>query len=798
MQNGTLSFDESLFNSRLSFKSLVTALKKNIAESNPGVQKLYGRVVTEFESHPELMANIDDLSILDKNTEIIEELLASIFPPTSSSHENLYAVALPFKFQTVYSSKLFHHLFIKPGTKEVKVPDSATGVKLNKEKMEFAYGMILKKYCGYNSPETSGWVHPYRDPYSGLVKYLELKIDTRFIDVNPIGEMPKMPDSIICKRTNRIKTIEELTEHIPLEKFLFEGLSIIRVTDVTEKEVISLIKNSLLNINAFSDATVYPELEAHIQSLIGLKELRIGVTPFFKVNGHYVYSDLHNNNSILFKHFHSTAEKDEVSDGCKLVFKESDRPVVFEALNEEILTEVEYLQYYYMEGGRSLIICPLKLHDELLGLLEIVSDTPGRLKHAHIAKIESAIPLFTLGLEKSLESLDTQIDKVIKEQFTAVQPAVEWKFTEVALNYIVNKQHNEDIKIERITFNDVYPLYSAIDIRNSSTERSHAIQLDMVEQLELANKVVRKAQSDMPFPLLQEVQFKIEKFIQSASDVLLSDEEISIHDFLQGQVVSIFNHLHGTQPSVKNEVEHYFASLDPQIGMIYHHRKEYEQSISKINDTLARFVDKEQAAAQKVYPHYFERYVTDGVEFNIYMGQSIAPRKRFDEIYLHNMKMWQLTLLAKAAKITRNLEQQLSHPLRTTQLILAHSIPLSISFRTEERKFDVDGAYNIRYEIVKKRIDKVRIKETNERLTQPGKIAIVYSQAKDAAEYSEYIEFLQNLKLLKPGIERHDLEELQGVIGLKALRVDVNFDDDIKTTANVELSQTTSQQLIGK
>ena len=168
------------------------------------------------------------------------------------------------------------------------------------------------------------------------------------------------------------------------------------------------------------------------------------------------------------------------------------RPVVFETLNEQLLTEVEYLQYYYLEGGRSLIICPLKLHDELLGILEIMSETPGTMKPVHINKIEAAIPLFTLGLEKSLESLDTQIDKVIKEQFTAVQPAVEWKFTEVALNYIVNKQHNEDVKIERIAFNDVYPLYGAIDIRNSSTESSHAIQLDLVEQLELARKVVKK------------------------------------------------------------------------------------------------------------------------------------------------------------------------------------------------------------------------------------------------------------------------------------------------------------------
>lgn len=110
----------------------------------------------------------------------------------------------------------------------------------------------------------------------------------------------------------------------------------------------------------------------------------------------------------------------------------------------------------------------------------------------------------------------------------------------------------------------------------------------------------------------------------------------------------------------------------------------------------------------------------------------------------------------------------------------------------------MDGAYNVRYEIIKKRIDKVRIKETNERLTQPGKVAIVYSQAKDATEYMEYIEFLQNQNLIKPGVEQHDLEELQGVVGLKALRVEVNVDHDSKHDHKIELSNITSQQLLGK
>lgn len=796
MQDGALNINEALFNSRLSFRPLVTALKKNIAEGNPGMQKLYGHVVAEFETHPHLLNTISDLDILQPHKELIEELLSAVFPPTTANY--MYGILFPFKNQAVYASPLFKQILLKPGSNDIIVANSMARNDINREKLHFAYGLILKKYMGYNSPDNSRSIYPYTDENTGLTKYMEMRLDGRFIDVQPVGEMPKMPESMLDQVFNRILSLDELMHQIPLEKFVFEGLTVIRINDVTEQAVIAEMKNRLLDINNLPDATAYTDLENHIQNLIGLKDLTIGVTPFFKINGHYIYSDMHNSNSLLFRYMQHTGEKDEISDYCKLLFRENNQPILFETLNEQAASDVQCLPYYIKSGAQSLIICPLKQHNELLGLLEIISPKPGHLKPVHIGKIEAAIPLFTLGLEKSLELLNTEVERVIKKKFTAVQPAVEWKFTEASLNYIVSRQLKEDVRIERIAFNDVYPLYGAIDIRNSSTERSQSIQRDILDQLHLARKVVVKAQATMPLQLLQEIEFKIDKFIKAASDVLQSEEELSIRDFMQGQVSAAFHHLRGTEPVLKNEIDEYFGALDPQLGMLYHHRKEYEQSISRINDTLARFIDKEQAAAQKVYPHYFERYVTDGLEFNIYMGQSISPRKKFDEIYLRNMKMWQLTVMAKAAKVTHALEQELSHPLRTTQMILSHGQSLAILFRTEERKFDVDGAYNIRYEIVKKRIDKVRIKETNERLTQPGKIAIVYSQAKDAAEYLEYIEFLQNKNLLKAEVEHHDLEELQGVSGLKALRVDVNFEKELKKETMVELSATTSDQLLGK
>ena len=175
---------------------------------------------------------------------------------------------------------------------------------------------------------------------------------------------------------------------------------------------------------------------------------------------------------------------------------------------------------------------------------------------------------------------------------------------------------------------------------------------------------------------------------------------------------------------------------------------------------------------------------------------------RKNNIQINSLRLAQLTsqqeyLLAKAARISHTLEKRLPLPLQTTQLILAHSVPLTISFRRKERKFDVDGAYNIRYEIIKKRIDKVHLKNSEERLTQPGKIAIVYSQHRELEEYLEFIEYLQHERLLGDEIEHLDLEDTQGISGLKAVRVNVILPTE-NAQQKPELSKTTTQQLLRK
>ncbi len=187
-----------------------------------------------------------------------------------------------------------------------------------------------------------------------------------------------------------------------------------------------------------------------------------------------------------------------------------------------------------------------------------------------------------------------------------------------------------------------------------------------------------------------------------------------------------------------------------------------------------------------MFPHYFERYKTDGVEYNIYIGQSLVKNKSYDPLYLYNLRLWQLQMMCQIENVAHTARKEMEHDLQVASLILVHSNPLAIKFRMDEKQFDVDGAYNIRYEIIKKRIDKAHIKGSNERLTTPGKIAIVYSQDKDAKEYLKYIKFLQSKKRLGV-IEKLELEDLQGVSGLKALRVEVVYYDDFDESHTITL-----------
>jgi hypothetical protein len=441
-------------------------------------------------------------------------------------------------------------------------------------------------------------------------------------------------------------------------------------------------------------------------------------------------------------------------------------------------------------GIRNIVIAPLFYQDTLIGTFELGSPNPGDMTSINVLRLHDILPLFAMAIRRNLDELNTQVQAVIKEKCTAIHPSVEWRFRQCAFDYLNKQKMFDMVEMAPIVFDEVYPLFGLSDIRNSSIQRNAAIQTDLLENLRLIKNIIALAHDFRPMPFLHELIYRIEKFISMIDDGLHTGDEASSLDFLRREVEPLFNTLQEYDDDVRARIENYRAAVDPHLGMVYKRRKDFEESVTLINETISAYIDEEQESAQAMFPHYFEKHKSDGIDHGIYVGASLVENGKFDLLYLKNLRLWQLLVLCGSARKAEELKSRLKVPLETTHLILVQHMPLSIRFRYDEKHFDVDGAYNIRYEIMKKRIDKAVVKGRSERLTQPGKIAIVYSQPREATEYRRYIEYLQHYGYLADEVEEFELEELQGIQGLRALRVTVDVaSPDRKTTfSSVEIS----------
>ena len=424
------------------------------------------------------------------------------------------------------------------------------------------------------------------------------------------------------------------------------------------------------------------------------------------------------------------------------------------------------------KGIRSVYVAPLHYRDKLVGTFDLKSPHPGALNSLNTTRLWEVLPLLSMALHRGLEELNHRVQAIIKEECTAIHPAVEWRFQKAALNFL-HKQAESSTDLEPIIFHQVYPLYGASDIRGSSEYRNAAIQADLTDHLKMTREIVQLAGRHRPLPILDALTHRIDKNLREIGTGLSSGDEFARLDFIRQVVEPVFDHIQEFSPEVRENLEAYRNALDPYLKTLYWQRKDFEESITLINETIAAYLEKEEETAQEFFPHYFEKMKTDGVEHTIYLGASMVESGSYDPLYLRNLRLWQLMVMCGVARRTEELKDRLKVPLETTHLILVPDMPLTIRFSPEEKRFNVEGAYDIRYEILKKRIDKALIKGTSERLTQPGKIAIVYSHRQEAREYLEYLDYLQASGYLTEELEDLDLQDLQGAHGLKALRVTV-------------------------
>jgi hypothetical protein len=760
------------FQTALSLEPIIAYWRAREDDANPGVALLARAIGEKVAAEPWCRGPITDMSVLECHCDLVDTLMLAMFPPASFRHDISGAI-VPFQRYSFYHTPRFAEVLLT-SAKTVKQPLNIDAATLEVHTARMAYQLILDKIYGVQMPDNGTIIFTVPDYSIGLYRHYSVVFDSTFLDVRVVGPRPELTSEqveLLTRHPNRSDIWQEL---LPPASFVLEGFNILHLADVTEQEILSELKYDLLERDVLQASDRLEQIQEKLRVLFKRPFLQLGIAAYNEKKRAFVDFGRKINHSFLTKQLHSQ----DAGSGFRQIYTElwqNRQPLVLEDVETAAIPE-DLRQQILSIGIRSAILALLRYGDDTVGLLELGSPNVGDLDEFDIETVAQFAPLFAVAVKRNAEEIQTRVQSIIKEKFTAIHPSMEWRFTNAAENLLQKQEDgNRGAEMEDIVFHDVYPLHGSCDIRGSSTARNEAIQGDLVEHLTLANKVLKKASEFQALPILDELKFYVNKNLRRLRQGLISGDEVSIFESLRTEVEPLFEYLGQNTPELQAVISQYWSNIDPELGVLYKRRKAFEQSTTLLNDAVSDYLDDEEEKAQQMFPHYFQRFKTDGVEYNIYVGASLVEHKPFDLVFLKNLRLWQLLTMIEITRRTAALKPQLPVPLDTTQLILIHSQPLGIRFRQDERQFDVDGAYNIRYEIIKKRIDKATVQGTGERLTQPGRIALVYSQQREADEYLEYLDYLQDRGMLEDEIEELDLEELQGVKGLLALRVKVKL-----------------------
>lgn len=777
---------------KISFKPIFEYLEKIAVDNNHFLKPSAIQLLEEYQNYPELKEGFDDFNQLEKYNKEVDKILDILFPDLLQENE-IKAASIPFEFTSFKLSKRFSQIIEDAGEDyEFKLR--------NYEESKF-YILACTFILAYCHDTHIDFRRPFYfdipDKNTGITKHYRTLFNGDFFKVSPLENAPKITTEDINLLLDNFDNIDIWMEKFPPNSYQFEGFGIMNLFDVTSDQAISNLRENLLK----KDDDSFQELEKSISHLYGSSTVQFGFSTYnSNING------LQFKNHKIKKSF---IQQDKFGQECQGFFCDE---ILNKVLKNNELIAISDMEKYGNNSNyngfykvlkdqniQSIILVPIQLKEDLLGVLELVSTKKYELNSINAYKLKDVIPVFKISIERYLEEYENKLESVIQENYTALHSSVKWKFYEEAEEYLFNLDlgNKRNYNLKEIVFDNVVPLYGQIDIKGSSVARNIAIQEDLVNQLNLASIIIEKAHALYNLPIYNDLLFRIDECLTNIKDGLNSGDELTLTDFLNKDIYPVFNHLKALDNNLKSDIDIYMQQIDDTLHVVYDKRKKYEESVNILNEELAKFIDKKQVEAQKMFPHYFERYKTDGIDYNMYVGQSLVKNCTYNKIYLYNFRLWQLQLMCELENIATNLKDTLEHPLDVASLILVHSNPLAIKFRMDEKRFDVDGAYNIRYEIIKKRIDKAHILNTDERLTQPGKIAIVYSQNKDAAEYLKYIKYLQSKNYLLKPVEKLIIEDLQGISGLKALRVAVNYNNtpENKITLNDLMKVITNDNL---
>ncbi|ASW74725.1 hypothetical protein IQ37_15340 [Chryseobacterium piperi] len=720
-------------------------------------------LIDKTKNFQELRDGFQDFSLLEKYEDLIRLLLADLFPTGLTTNE-IKAASIPLSNITFNYTERFKNI-LKDAGKDFEI--QLRNIDDN-EYYVFCCCVIIQRYFKRDIKSTLPLYYDIPNK-QGIMKHYKITINADFLDIYPT-EKAKIPsDDVIDMLLENLDDFRLWKKYFPSESWVLNGFTIISLIDCTTEVALSDLKSSMIRIDP-ENLTPDENLVEIFKSYFDVAELNFGLMLFNNKDQRLekvpIYENLFTNHILDF---------------WINTFDEETRKITFSNLNNNskaiVVSNVDHLDQEIKNqpsfsilkenGIKSFMVIPIMKDNELLAIMEFTSPIRNSLNGLKLKKLEFFTDIILFSLNRFSFEKNYQIEAIIQREYTSIHNSVVWKFRNEAEKYFNASLSKKMYSLKEISFKNLTPLFGFSDIRSSSDKRFNLMLEDLNQQIDCLHDIFSIINSDSEKYLLaldifeNEFNNEIKADTEQRFQRLLRED---IHPYLQGKLEV------GTT-EIKAKIADYFSKIFTQNDLFYSSRKSLDDSITLVNRKLADILDERQIKAQQIFPHYYERFKSDGIEHNLYIGHNIAPDLPYSSKVVHELRYWQLKTICKMEQEFQSFKKDLPIPLDIASLIFVYNEKIDIRFRMDEKRFDVDGAYNSYYEIIKKRLDKAHVKNSTERITCPGKITIVYFGMENQKEYLQYIHRLQKKEILQSDIEFLKVEDLQGITGLLAFRV---------------------------
>lgn len=721
-------------------------------------------LIDKTKNFQELKEGFQDVKLLEKNEELIRLLLADLFP-TGLTNNEIKAASIPLSNITFNYTERFKDI-LKDAGKDFEIELRNID---DDEFYVFCCCLILQSYF---KRDVRSFIPFYYDipNKQGIMKHYKITVNSDFTDIYPTDKAKIPTDDVLDMLLENLDDFRLWKKYFPSKSWILKGFTIISLVDCTSEVALSDLKSSMIQIDPENLAPDENLIEI-FKSYFDVAQLNFGLMLFNKKDQRLervpIYDNLFTNHILDF--WINTFDEETRKNTFENLNNNSKAIVIsnVDKMGEEIKAQPSF-NILKENNINSFMVIPIMRDNELLAMMEFTSPIPNSLNGLKLKKLEFFTEMILFSLNRFSFEKNYQIEAIIQREYTSIHDSVVWKFRNEAEKYFNASLAKKIYTLKQISFKNLTPLFGFSDIRSSSEKRFNLMLEDLNRQIDCLHDIFSVINSDSEKYLLaleifeNELNNEIKADTEQRFQRLLRDE---IHPYLQGELEV------RTTKEIKKQISDYFDQVFTQTDLFYNSRKSLDDSITLINRKLADMLDESQVKAQLIFPHYYERFKSDGVEHNLFIGPNISPDLHYTSKVVHQLRYWQLKTICRMEQEIQTFKKDLPIPLDIASLIFVYNEKIDIRFRMDEKRFDVDGAYNSYYEIIKKRIDKAHIKNSTERITCPGKITIVYFGMENQKEYLQYINKLQKKEILQADIEFLKVEDLQGITGLLALRV---------------------------